>query len=353
MQLLNKTIKGIKKTDKLFNEKAQARLDNLTKPQGSLGRLEDLAKQVAVITGKEAPALKNKVIFTFAADHGIAESGVSAYPQAVTAQMVANFINGGAAINVLARHVGARVVIVDLGVASDLKAQAKLIIKKVGFGTKNMANGPAMKREEAVQAIENGIEIFEHEFRKGIDIAGIGDMGIGNTASSSAITAVITGLAVEDVTGRGTGIDDRSFASKIEVIKKAIALNKPDKGDALDILSKVGGFEIGGLAGVILAASSKRIPVVIDGFISGAAALVAYTLVPETKDYMIASHCSVEKGHKAILHYLGLSPILDLHLRLGEGTGSALGISLVEASIKILTEMATFSSAAVSERVAG
>ncbi len=353
MQLLNKTMKGIKKVDNLLNKETQSRLDNLTKPQGSLGRLEDLAKQVVNVTGKDSPSLKNKVIFTFAGDHGITEDGVSAYPQEVTAQMVANFINGGAAINVLARHVGARVVIADLGVASDLRAHAKLIIKKVGFGTKNMVHGPAMKREEAVQAIENGIEIFEDEFAKGIDIAGIGDMGIGNTASSSAITAVIIGLPVEDVTGRGTGIDDALFTNKIEVIKKALALNKPDKLDALDVLSKVGGFEIGGLAGVILAASSKKIPVVIDGFISGAAALVAYTLVPETKDYMIASHCSVEKGHKAILNYLGLKPILDLNLRLGEGTGSALGVSMIEASIKILTEMATFKSAAVSKKVVG
>jgi len=352
MGKIEETMAKIRGVDPALLDEAQKRLDNLTKPQGSLGRLEDLAMQVVAITEKDAPSLKNKVIFTFAGDHGITADGVSAYPQEVTAQMVANFINGGAAINVLARHVGARVVIADLGVASELKAQANLLIKKVGFGTKNMAQGPAMKRDEAVQAIENGIEIFEHEFVKGIDIAGIGDMGIGNTASSSAITAVITGLAVEDVTGRGTGIDDRSFANKLEVIKKAIALNKPDKGDALDVLSKVGGFEIGGLAGVILAASSKRIPVVIDGFISGAAALVAYTFVPETKDYMIASHCSVEKGHKAILNYLGLNPILDLHLRLGEGTGAAFGISIVEASIKILTEMATFSSAAVSERMA-
>jgi nicotinate-nucleotide--dimethylbenzimidazole phosphoribosyltransferase len=213
-----------------------------------------------------------------------------------------------------------------------------------------MTKGPAMSREEAVKSIENGIEIFEKEFVNGIDIAGTGDMGIGNTTPSSAITAVITGKSVESVTGRGTGIDEAALANKVEAIKKAINVNKPDAKDAIDVLAKIGGFEIGGLAGVILAAAAKRVPVVIDGFISGAAVLIAYKLEPKVKDYIIAAHSSVEKGHKAILDYIGLRPLLDLNLRLGEGTGAALGISIVEAGVKILTEMATFQSSGVSER---
>ena len=350
MPNLNETINRIEKIDYPLIEKTQERLNNLTKPQASLGRLEELAKQIVGITKNENPLVRNKVIFTMAADHGVTEEGVSAYPKEVTPQMVYNFIRGGAGINVLARHVGARVVIVDMGVACDLEPHSDLVIKKVNYGTKNMVKGPAMSREEAVKSLENGIEIFEKEFVNGIDIAGTGDMGIGNTTPSSAITSVITGESVEEVTGRGTGIDDETLTNKIVVIKKAIRVNKPNAKDAIDVLSKVGGFEIGGLAGVILAAVSRRIPVVIDGFISGAAALIAYQLEPKVKDYMIAAHCSVERGHKAILGYIGLRPLLDLDLRLGEGTGAALGMSIIEASVKILTEMATFQSASVSEK---
>ena len=352
MNKLKSTLAKIKKIDGSLAEKTQKRLDSLTKPQGSLGRLEELARQIVEITGKDNPPMGNKVIFTMAGDHGVTEEGVSAFPKDVTPQMVYNFIRGGAGINVLARHVGARVVITDMGVACDLDAHPDLNVKKVGYGTKNMARGQAMTREEAVKSIESGIEVFEEEFKKGIDIAGTGDMGIGNTTPSSAISSVITGRPVEDMTGRGTGIDDKTLSGKIATIKKAIEINKPDPNDGLDVLSKVGGFEIGGLVGVILAAASKRIPVVIDGFISGAAALVACKLSPEVKDYMIAAHSSVEKGHKLILQYMGIKPLLDFNLRLGEGTGAALAINIVEASIKILTEMATFQSAGVSEKEA-
>lgn len=351
MQRLNEIKGKIKKIDYSLEKETQRRLDNLTKPQGSLGRLEELAKRVVGVTRNAFPPVKNKVIFILAGDHGVTEEGVSAYPKEVTPQMVYNFIRGGAGINVLARHVGARVVIVDMGIACDLEPHPALIIKKVNYGTKNMAKGPAMTREEAIRSIENGIEIFEKEFEKGIDIAGTGDMGIGNTTPSSAITSVITGEPVDRVTGRGTGIDDKTVSHKMALIKKAISLNKPDPEDAIDVLSKVGGFEIGGLTGIILAAASKKVPVVIDGFISGAAALLAYELAPNVKDYTIAAHCSQEKGHKIVLDYLALSPLLDLNLRLGEGTGAALGISIVEASIKILTEMATFKSASVCEKV--
>jgi len=264
--------------------------------------------------------------------------------------MVYNFLNGGAGINVLARHVGARVVIVDMGVACDLKNNPALIIKKVNYGTKNITKGPAMSRAEAVKSIENGIQVFNDELPNGIDITGTGDMGIGNTTSSSAIVAVITGRNVEEVTGKGTGIDDKTLAVKKAAIKEALEVNKPDPKDGIDVLAKVGGFEIGGLTGVILASAAHRIPVVIDGFISGAAALLACAIEPKTKDYMIAAHCSVEQGHKAALAFLELKPVLDLNLRLGEGTGAALAMNLIDAGVKILNEMATFESAGVSEK---
>ncbi len=349
MDKLKETLKNLTEVDRKLMDLTQERLNNLTKPLGSLGKLEELAKIIVGITAKADPEFKNKVIFTLAGDHGITEEGISAYPKEVTAQMVYNFLRGGAGINVLAKHAGARVVVADVGVAEDLKAHPGLLIKKINYGTKNMAKGPAMTKAEAIKAIEAGIEIFEDELINGIDIIGTGEMGIGNTTPSAAITAVFTGESVEEVTGRGTGIDEKGLKNKIRVIKEALKLNKPNPKDALDVLAKVGGFEIGGLAGIILAAASKRIPVVIDGFISGAAALVAFHIEPKVKDYMIASHCSVEKGHKIILEHLGLKPILDLNLRLGEGTGAALGMSIIEAAVKILTQMATFSSAGVSK----
>ncbi len=353
MEKLRETIDRIEFVDGSLAEKTQKRLDSLTKPQGSLGRLEDLAKQIVEITRNEMPRLDKKVIFTMAGDHGVASIGVSAFPKEVTPQMVYNFLAGGAGINVLAKHVGAKVVIADLGVACDLKAHPDLIVKKVNYGTKNIAEGAAMTKEEAVRSIENGIEVFEEKFASmgGIDIAGTGEMGIANTTPSSAIASIITGEKVSGMTGRGTGIDDARLQLKIEIIEKAIQINKPDPNDALDILSKVGGFEIGGLAGVILAAASKRVPIIIDGFISSAAALIAFKLEPKTRDYMISAHSSVERGHAAVLEYLGLKPLLDFNLRLGEGTGAALVIGVAEAAVKILTEMATFDTAGVSKKM--
>jgi nicotinate-nucleotide--dimethylbenzimidazole phosphoribosyltransferase len=359
MDKIRKTITSIEKIDFSLAEETQRRLDSLTKPQGSLGRLEGLAKQIVEITKNESPAIENKVIFVMAGDHGVVEEGVSAFPQEVTQQMVYNFIRDGAGINVLARHVGAKVIVVDMGVAEEIRIQdsefriqkaKNFKDKKIDFGTKNMVKGPAMSRVEAIRSIEAGIEVFKEELQGSIDIVGTGDMGIGNTTPSSAIVSAITGAAVSDVTGRGTGIDDETFAKKQGVIEKALSMNNPDPEDAIDVLSKVGGFEIGGIAGVILGAASKRIPVVIDGFISGVGALIAYQLEPKVKDYMVAAHCSVEKGHRIILDYMGLKPIFDLELRLGEGTGAALAMSIIEASIKILTQMATFQSASVSER---
>ena len=346
---MEETIKKIGALDEHAISAARARQDILTKPAGSLGTLEDISTKVAGITGNAMPKMKDKLIITMAGDHGVTDDGVSAYPKAVTAQMVYNFLNDGAAINVLARHAGARVVIVDMGVAVDFTHE-RLVSKKIAYGTANMAKGPAMTYEDAVRSIEAGIEVFESEAKKGVDIVGVGDMGIGNTTSSSAIVAVITGEAVKKVTGRGTGIDDAGLEKKIAVIEEAIRVNKPNNKDAIEVLAKVGGFEIGGMAGVILAAASHSVPVVIDGFISGTAALVAYGIAPAVKDYMIAAHRSVERGHSVTLDYIGLKPLLDLDMRLGEGTGAALGISIVDAACKILGEMATFEDAGVSEK---
>ncbi|MDD5465123.1 MAG: nicotinate-nucleotide--dimethylbenzimidazole phosphoribosyltransferase [Candidatus Omnitrophica bacterium] len=350
MEKLSLTVKKITGPNHKLMEATQIRLDSLTKPLGSLGKLEELAKQIVGITGKNEPELSQKVIFTLAADHGVTEEGVSAYPKEVTAQMVYNFLRGGAGINVLAKHTGAKVVVVDIGVAEDLKPDPRLIVKKVNYGTKNMAKSAAMTREEAIKAIEAGIEIFNAELKNGIGILGTGEMGIGNTTAASAITACFTNKPVEEITGRGAGLNDLGLKNKIDIIKRSLFLNKPDSSDPIDVLSKVGGFEIGGLAGIILAAAANNVPVIIDGFISGAAALVAFKIEPKVKDYMIAAHCSVEAGHQVILEHIGLKPLLDLNLRLGEGTGAALGIGLADAAIKILTQMATFKSANVSEK---
>ncbi len=349
---LTKTIAQIQPLDEDAMNAARARQDQLTKPQGSLGRLEALSVQLAGITAQVRPRFKQPAIITMAGDHGVARQGVSAYPAEVTPQMVLNFLRGGAAINVLARHVGARVVVVDIGVASDLPAHSELVNAKIAKGTRDFSIGPAMTREEARRAIEAGIEIVTREIERGADIIGTGDMGIGNTTPSAAITAAITRRPVKQVTGRGTGLDDAGLARKIATIERALEINKPNPNDGLDVLGDVGGFEIGGLAGVMIGAAARRVPVVIDGFISGAAALIAYTLAPAVQPYLIAAHRSVEIGHRAILDYLRVEPLLDLDLRLGEGTGAALGISLCLAAAKILDEMATFAEAGVSGKSA-
>jgi nicotinate-nucleotide--dimethylbenzimidazole phosphoribosyltransferase len=349
MKSLNQTINSIKPLDKTAMAEARARQDKLTKPAGSLGSLEELSIQIAGIQGKASPVIKNKAMITMAGDHGVVDEKIGNWPREVTAQMVENFLRGGAGINVLARQVGARIVFVDMGVASDLKPKPQLIVGKIGYGTKNMCLGPAMTREQAVKAVEAGIEIVNMEADKGLDIVGTGDMGIGNTTASSAIFAAMTGKPVEEVTGRGTGLNDEQLAHKIDVIKRALAVNKPDPARPLDVLAGVGGFEIGGLAGVMLGAAAKRIPVVIDGFISGAAALIAVALAPQLKDYIIAAHCSAEAGHKVMLKHMGLKPLLNLNMRLGEGTGAALGMFIAEAAVRTLNEMATFAEAGVSE----
>jgi nicotinate-nucleotide--dimethylbenzimidazole phosphoribosyltransferase len=348
MDKIGSVIDAIQPLDEKAMAEARIRQDHLTKPQGSLGQLEALSIQIAGIKRNSRPRIVHKVIFTLAGDHGIAREGVSAFPSEVTPQMVYNFLRGGAGINVLGRQVGARVVVADLGVATDLERHPDLKNKKVAMGTENMAKGPAMSRKEAIRSIEAGMELVEEELTKGIDIVGTGDMGIGNTTPSSAITAVITGADVASVTGRGAGLNDEGLKRKAKLIEMAIEVNRPDPKDAIDVLSKVGGFEIGGIAGVILAGARHGIPVVIDGFISGAAALIAASLSLQIKPYLIASHQSVERGHQIILEYLGLKPLLNLNLRLGEGTGAALGMFLAEASLRILNEMATFAEAGVS-----
>jgi len=348
--LLLTTIEMIKPLDKGAMAEARSRQDMLTKPQGSLGRLEELSIKLAGIQGKAIPQIRHKAVVTMAGDHGVVAEGVGNWPQEVTAQMVHNFLSGGAGINVLARQAGARVVVVDMGVAAELKASPGLISRKVAPGTQNMCLGPSMTPEQAVTSIESGIEVVAAELAKGLDIVGTGDMGIGNTTASSAICAAMMGKPVAEVTGRGTGISDEQLAHKIEVVKRALEVNQPDRQKPLEVLRKVGGFEIGGLVGVMLAAAAYRIPVVIDGFISGAAALIATALAPRLRDFLIAAHVSAEAGHRLLLQHLGLKPLLDLDMRLGEGTGAALGIFLAEAAAKILAEMSTFGEAGVSDK---
>jgi nicotinate-nucleotide--dimethylbenzimidazole phosphoribosyltransferase len=348
---LEETLAGIKPVDPAWRVKARTRLNDLAIPLNSLGSLLDLAEQLAAIKESMTPSVKKKMVVTMAGDHGVVAEGVSAFPQEVTPQMVHNFVVGGAAINVLAEAAGSGVTVVDMGVAadlSDLVKQGKILSYKVARGTQNMAKGPAMTRKQAVQALEAGIEIADKLIMNGIELLGTGDMGIGNTTPSSAILAIFSGKTPRQVTGRGTGIGDSAFENKVRVIETAIALNNPDPKDALDVLAKVGGFEIAGIAGLILGAAYHRVPVIVDGLISSAGALVAKNLSPAAADYMIAAHQSVEPGHRYMLEELGLKPILNLNLRLGEGTGAALAMPIVETASRIIYKMLTFTDAGVT-----
>ena len=344
---LESTLQAIQPPDCTLLSQAQSRLDCLTKPVGSLGRLEELAAQYVAIRGDLTPTIPEAMVMTLAADHGVVAEGVSAYPSSVTAQMVENFLVGGAAVNVLARHVHAQVRIVDMGVASNLQEAKGLILKKIGHGTQNFCKGPAMSRREALQALETGIDLAKEAYDEGIGLVAIGDMGIGNSTASAAITAVMAGHSVAMVTGRGTGLDDVGLAHKVKIIEQALACNQPQSHDAIDVLSKVGGYEIGGMAGIILGAAACRIPIVLDGFIACASALLAVGLNPVCREFLVASHLSVEQGHRLVLDHLKLQPLLDLQLRLGEGTGACLAIGLIQASLKIYLEMATFEEAKV------
>jgi nicotinate-nucleotide--dimethylbenzimidazole phosphoribosyltransferase len=351
MGLLADTLAAIQPQDQIWRQRATARVEQLTMPRWALGRLCDLAVDLAGIGRSLKPATERKTIVTMAGDHGVCAEGVSLFPAAVTPQMVHNIARGGAGVNILARVAGARVVVADLGVAADLSAlvaSGAIIGRKVAMGTANLAQGPAMSRAQAVQAIEAGIAIA-HELAPSTDVFGTGEMGIGNTTPASAIVACACGLAPEMVTGCGTGIGEEQRRHKAAVIAKALAINRPDPTDGVDLLAKVGGFEIGGLAGLCLGAAALRRPVVVDGFISTAGALIAHTLCPAAGDYLVCAHRSVERGHIAMLERLGKQPLLDLDFRLGEGTGAAVAMTIVEGARRILTDMATFADAAVSE----
>ena len=348
MSLLEQTLMAIGPLDAAARQAAEARQSQLTKPPGSLGRLEQLSVQIAGIQGTARPDVSRKALFVMAGDHGVVAEGVTAFPQDVTWQMVANFAAGGAAINVLGRQLGATVVVVDVGVVADAPVNGAVLVRKVARGTQNMAIGPAMSRAEARRAVEVGIEVLASAMDPPLQLVGVGDMGIGNTTAAAAIIAAMTGLAPAAVTGRGTGLDDTQLRHKVEVISRALAVNQPAASDALDVLAKVGGLEIGAMAGVMLGAAARRVPVMVDGVISGAAALLAVGLAPQVKDYLIAGHRSVEPGHDSALAHLRLEPLLDLQMRLGEGTGGALAMHLVEAAVRTLNEMATFAEAGVS-----
>ncbi len=349
MNVIAETLAAIQPVDPLLLKKAQKKLDNKTKPLGSLGRLEEFARRFAAISGNLEPDTTKKIIYTFAGDHGVTEEGISAFPREVTSQMVFNFLSGGAGVNVLARHCGIEVRVVDVGVDNEFGHLTGLIRKKVARGTRNFTKGPAMERGEALAAIKVGIELAGLAKDEVVAMVGTGDMGIGNTTPSSAIIAAISGMPVWEVTHRGTGISEIALANKIRVIELGLAVNRPDPNDPLDVLTKVGGLEIAAIAGLVLGCAANRIPVVIDGFISTAGALIAAELHPHVKDYTFAAHQSVEIGHRFMLERIGLEPILDLHLRLGEGTGAALAMGLIEAGVKILKEMATFQEAGVAE----
>ena len=348
--LVDRTTAAIGPLDAAAVAAAEARQGVLTKPPGSLGRLESLSIQLAGILGQPVPQISGKAVIVVAGDHGVAAEGVSAYPAEVTPQMVFNFLAGGAAINALASHAGAKITVIDAGVAVDLEPQPGLTIAKVGYGTGNIAVGPAMSREEAIRCLEIGINAANESADAGANLIAGGDMGIGNTTPSAAITAAITGAEVAMVTGRGTGVDDAGLTGKIATIRRALEINQPNGADGLDVLAKVGGFEIGALAGVMLGAAARNCAVVVDGFISGAAALIAWRLCPNIAQRYIAAHRSVEPGHNVGLQAMGLSPLLDMEMRLGEGTGAALAMPIVEAATRCLAEMATFAAAGVSDR---
>ncbi len=329
---------------------AQTRQHQLTKPNGALGKLEDLSVRLAGMTGTPRPRFRNKAVIVMAGDHGVVTEGVSAYPSEVTPQMVLNILRGGAAVNVLARQAGARVTVVDVGVNYEFFDAPGLVHRKVARGTRNMLRGPAMTIAETEEAIQVGLDVAASEIDQGIDLIATGEMGIGNTTASAAITSVLTGRPAAQVTGRGTGIDEKNLARKIEIIERAIVINEVNTRDPMDVLSKVGGLEIAGLVGVILGAAAKRVPVVVDGFISSTAALVAFHLLPAVKSFLVASHQSVEIGQVAIWDQMGQKPLFDLDLRLGEGSGAVLAFHLIEASTCILDEMATFNEAGVSDK---
>lgn len=350
MDLLLDTIAAIRPPDEAVYEAARQRLREQARPAGSLGMLETLGARLAAIAGTLDVRLRGKVVVTCAGDHGIVAEGVTLFPASVTPLMVHNFVAGGAAINVLARHAGARVVVADLGVNADFDATLPILHKKVRKGTGNFAREPAMSPAEARRSLEAGIEIVNELCAAGpLDLLGTGDMGIGNTTPSTAIIATFSGLPLEQLTGRGTGLDDEGVRRKVEAIRRGLALHRPDARDPLGVLAKVGGCEIGGLAGLVLGAAARRVPVICDGLISTAGALIACELAPAAKAYLFASHRSVEPGHRFMHERLGLEPVLDLQLRLGEGTGAALAMEILDAATRVLADIRTFAEVAIAD----
>lgn len=351
---LEEIVASIRPLESGWLEDARRRTAQLIMPPRALGRLHDIAERICAIQQSLEPDIGTKAVIVMAADHGIAAEGVSAYPQSVTAEMIKAFVTGGAGINVLAGLVNADVLVVDIGIISELDPVAlnagdRLRVHKAGPGTASIARGPAMSADQAERCLRTGYVVASELIRRGVRLLGTGDMGIGNTTASAAVGAVITGANLDSMVGRGTGIDDRRLAHKTEMIRKAIAVNRPDAADGLDVLAKVGGFEIGGIAGCILAAAAHRVPLVVDGFISTAAALVARTLCPAALDYMFAGHRSEEPGHSIMLDFLGMAPILDLGMRLGEGTGGALAMVVMEGAVRVFNQMLTFEQAGVSQ----
>lgn len=349
---LDEVVARIRPADSQAKQAAMQRQQRLTKPPGSLGRLEDVSIQLAGIFGTERPIVRNTTLIVAAADHGVVAQGVTGYPQAVTAQMVMNFLAGGAAINVMARARGVELVIVDAGVATPQPAHPDLHVVAPGRGTKDITRGPAMSRAQAEACLEAGVELAQSAAERGAHVIATGDMAIGNTTAASAITAALTGTSPRETTGRGTGRTDRELEHKIACVERALDVNRPDPDCGLDVLTKVGGFEIGVLAGVVLGGALARRAVVLDGYVSGAAGLIAASLCPAVLDYVIAGHLSAEPGHRIALRRMGLRPLLDLDMRLGEGTGALLATSLVEIAAACLTEMSTFDEAGVSDREA-
>jgi nicotinate-nucleotide--dimethylbenzimidazole phosphoribosyltransferase len=348
--MIEEAIQNITPVDNAWLERAAERQMQLTKPSGSLGALEEVANRLAAIRRTLRPEVSRQRIYVAAADHGVAAEGVSAYPREVTAQMVYNFLRGGAAINVLARDCGIEVKVVDAGVDADFGDAPGLIHAKVARGTANFTRGPAMTREQAERSVAVGVELARAAAADGVEMIGVGEMGIGNTTSASAITAALTGLAPEAVTGYGTGVDEAGWRRKVSAVRRALDVNKPDCNDSLDLLAKVGGAEIGVMMGVALGAAAERIPVVADGFISTSSAALACLLCPNARGYLFIAHRSQEAGHGALIEFIGRRPLLDLQMRLGEGTGAALAMRLIDSAARLLGEMATFSEAGVSDR---
>lgn len=352
---LDEILDGIVPLDREWIIKARERTAQLVMPPRALGRLHDISERLCGIYKNLKPSINQKAVLVMAGDHGVVNEGVSAFPQDVTGAMVGTFLKGGAGINALCRHVGAEVWVVDMGIIPELDPDSmdggdRLLVHKITKGTANFTKGPAMTRQKAEKAILTGFNLASEFFNKGIEILGTGDMGIGNTTPSAAIGAVITGKSLENMVGRGTGVDDEGLMRKRNIINSGIQVNQPDRKDGLDILSKIGGFEIGGIAGCMLAGAYHSRPVMVDGFISTAGALIAHALCPHVTDYLFAGHCSEEPGHRAMLEHLKLEPILDLGMRLGEGTGGALAMEIMEAALRVFNDVLTFEEAGVSEK---